>query len=308
MTDCFEIMTGAVIPHGCDAVIPIEYVRIFDHQALVSSDAKVQRLQFVRKQGSEYKKGALLIENGIRINPTHISVAASVGKCKVKIFSPRIAVIGTGDELVELNKNPKIHQSRRSNAYALEAIFLTHGFSDVRRFHIADNLIQLQKVLKKILNHYDVLVLIGGVSMGKFDLIPKVLGELGVKTLFHKVRQKPGQPLLFAQNRHGKVIFGLPGNPVSTIVCSVRYVVPYLNKICGLNAKRSTVRLASPVQQHPSLALFLPSQFNKNGQVAPVVFAGSGDYSALTQSDGFIEIPLGKGRLKKETEVQFFSW
>ncbi len=144
--------------------------------------------------------------------------------------------------------------------------------------------------------------------MGKFDFVPGVLNELKVKTLFHKVSQKPGKPLLFAQARSGKVVFGLPGNPVSTIVCAVRYVLPYLNKTCGIYNQPVSVLLATTVKQHQSLSFFLPVSFNKSGQASPVGFAGSGDYGALTKSAGFLEIPQGKGSLKKGTGVKFFSW
>jgi molybdopterin molybdotransferase len=304
---CFEIMTGGLIPKGCDVVIPIELVKIFGRSVLVSSAATIKRFQFIRKQGAEYKKGTIRLSSGTKINATHIAVAASVGKSNIKIFAPKIAVIGTGDELVELNRTPKIHQSRRSNAYALEAIFVSNGFPDVTRFHLNDNLSQLRKEIQKILKNYDVLVLSGGVSMGKFDLIPQVLRELGVKILFHKVSQKPGKPLLFGVHSKGQAVFGLPGNPVSTLVCAVRYVVPYLKKTCGQAINAPSVTLTSNVKQHPELTLFLPVKSRDGGYVL-VESKGSGDYGALTPSLGFVQIPPGKGSLKKGTGVSFYSW
>ena len=305
---CFEIMTGAVIPTGCDCVIPVEMVNIIKGRAIIKADIKINRFQFIRKQGSEYKKGTLLLKEGTEVGPTHIAVAAAVGKDKVAVYSPKIAVIDTGDELVDVNRPIKLHQTRRSNAYALEALFHCHGFRAVTKFHLSDNILKLEANITWILANYDVIVLSGGVSMGKFDFVPQVLTKLNIKNLFHKVAQRPGRPLWFGVSQSGQTVFGLPGNPVSTIVCASRYVLPHLKKSCGFKNFTPLVKLAKSIKRNPRLTLFLPVSINTSREVRLVGYAGSGDYSALTESDGFVQIARGKGVLKKGTKVRFFKW
>lgn len=305
---CFEIMTGAVIPKHCDCVIPIEQIVIHKGQAIINSDYKLSRWQYIRRQGSEYKKGTQLISSNTKIKSTHIAVAAAVGKLTVKVFSPKIAIVGTGDELVAIERIPKSHQVRQSNAMALKAICEARGFSNLTLFHLNDNRAELKKSMSRIISTYDVIILSGGVSMGKFDHIPEVLKDLGAKTVFHKVYQKPGHPLLFARTQKGKVIFGLPGNPVSTMVCAVRYVIPYLCKSCGVDINPTLVKLSQPVKQNLTITLFLPVSLNLQHIAKPILFTGSGDYGALTKSDGFVEIPHGQKSLKQGTGVDFYSW
>lgn len=305
---CFEIMTGAVLPKHCDCVIPIEQVNIHKGLAHIALTSKLTKFQFIRRQASEYKKGSHLINSGTKINNTHIALAAAVGKQKVKVFSPKIAIIGTGDEVIALEKIPKPHQVRQSNAAAVQAICETHGFDHLALFHLNDNRIELEKNLRRIISNYDVTVLSGGVSKGKFDFIPAVLNDSGAKIVFHKVYQKPGHPLLFARTQKGKAIFGLPGNPVSTMVCALRYVIPFLYRTCKAKIYPQPVKLSTAVKQHPSLTVFLPVAVKLNHIATPIRFAGSGDYGALTKSDGFVEIPNGQKNLKPGTGVDFYSW
>ncbi len=307
-TGCFEIMTGAVIPKYCDCVIPVENVKITNATASLKPDVKILKGQFIRKQASEYKKNNLLISRGTKINSTHIAVAASIGKTSLKIYSPRIAIVGTGDELIPLNKIPQAHQARRSNTYALEALLKFNGFADVKKFHLKDNLAQIKKGLKRIIGHFDVVILSGGVSMGKFDFIPRALNELKIKTLFHKVHQKPGKPFLFAKSPSGKVVFGLPGNPVSTLVCAIYYVLPFLSASCGAKNKTRWVPLACSMGRNTDLTLFVPVILDDAGLASAVKVKSSGDYNALTKSDGFVEIPNGEGIIKKGKAAKFFSW
>ncbi len=305
---CFEIMTGAVIPKNCDCVVPIEDVKIANGSATVKSQVQLTQWQFIRRQASEYKKNKLLLTDSTKINSTHIALAASVGKTFLKVFSPKIAIVGTGDELVAIEKNPQPYQARRSNAYALEALLTSHGFVDVKKFHLKDNLAQIKKHLYRVIRDFDVVILSGGVSMGKFDFIPQALNELKIKTLFHKVSQKPGKPLLFAKTSDNKTVFGLPGNPVSTLVCGVYYILPFLYKKCGAQNKTRCVKLALPIHKNPNLTLFVPVTLNADGFALPVNLSSSGNYNALSASDGFIEIPQGKGSFKKGSEAKFFSW
>lgn len=306
--NCFEIMTGAVIPRHCDCVIPVENVKITDTTASLKPDLAILKHQFIRPQGSEYKKNQLLVACPTKINSTHIAVSASAGKTQLRIFSPKIAVIDTGDELISLHEIPQAHQARRSNAYALEALLKSNGFADLKKFHLKDNLGQIKKDLKRIICHFDVVILSGGVSMGQFDFIPRVLSELNLRTLFHKVSQKPGKPFLFAKSPDGKAVFGLPGNPVSTLVCAVYYVLPFLYQCCGVQNKTFSVQLACSISRNTDLTLFVPVILDDAGLALPVEIKSSGDYNALAKSDGFIEIPQGRGIIQKGKTVKFFSW
>lgn len=304
---CFEIMTGAVVPMGCDCVIPVEAIERTGSRFSLAKNVFVSSGSFVRKRASEYKKGSLLIAKSTKLNATHIAVIASTGKTRIKVFSPKIAVIGTGDEVVPVAQAVKPHQVRRSNAAALDSLFRSHGFFRVAQFHLRDNVPQLTKSLKNILKDHDILVLSGGVSMGKFDLVPAVLANLGVKKLFHKVSEKPGNPFWFGLTKDKKPVFALPGNPVSTLVCATRYALPYLQKSCGVPVIQQKVSLAKSIKQNPRLTLFLPVNLT-DGKAECVTFAGSGDYGAISKSAGFIETPKGKGDLAKNSKVRYFSW
>lgn len=305
---CFEMMTGAVVPKNCDCVVPIEDVKIANGCATLKPQVQLAQWQFIRRQASEYKKNERLLTCGTKINSTHMALCASVGKSHLNVFSPKIALIGTGDELIPVDNKPQSHQSRRSNTYALEALLCSHGFSDVKKFHFNDNFSVIKKNLGRVLRDFDVVILSGGVSMGKFDFVPQVLNELQVKTLFHKVSQKPGKPLLFAKTHDGKAVFGLPGNPVSTLVCAVYYVLPFIYKKCGVRIKDRVVRLAKSIRQNSKLTLFVPVTFNATASALPVKLTSSGNFKALTSSEGFIEVPQGTGSLEKGKEAKFFSW
>ena len=194
----------------------------------------------VHRKGSDARKGDILLRSGCRLLPAQIAVAAAVGKSKILVSkTPAIAVVGTGDELVEINRPVKPFQVRRSNTCALAAGLALNGYTDVKRFHIRDDQKKLRAGLKKILAKHDVVILSGGVSMGKLDFVPRVLRTTGrERCCSTKVRQRPGGPLLFGKTSDGsrlpegreKPVFGLPGNPVSTQMCFYRYVLPYLNR------------------------------------------------------------------------------
>lgn len=302
-----EVMTGAVLPKGCDCVIPVENIEIDGRIARLREGFKISRWLNIHPRGTEYKRGAILLRKGCRLLSAQIAVAASVGKPEVRVSrSPSIAVVGTGDELVEVGKPIAPFQIRQSNAYALECAFQMHGYRDVRRFHLKDDKEKLRLRLKDVLQKFDVVVLSGGVSMGKFDFVPEVLERLRVKVLFHKVKQRPGKPFWFGKSRDGKPVFALPGNPVSTLISAYRYILPYLNQSSGLDTTAAEFAvLEEDVEVKTPLTSFLPVKiaYHPDGRLAasPVHTHGSGDYASLAQSDGFVELkedtPLA-GRLR----------
>lgn len=311
---CFRIMTGAVVPQGCDCVIPVEYVRLQGNRAAVSLEEPVVRGQNIRPKGSDHAKGALLLTSGCRLSPVHIAAAASVGKSKIKVsIKPKVAVIATGDELVDIDL-PKIqpYQIRKSNSYALDATFKQTGLCEPQMFHLKDEPKLLLKEIGKILSKFDVVVLSGGVSMGEFDYVPRVLNELGVRLLFHKVAQKPGKPFWFGKSKTGQAVFALPGNPVSTQICAYRYVVPFLTKAAGLPNAQRHVALEEDIRIKSELAHFVPVRIKEDGKgmtlAAQVSTGGSGDYASLALADGFVELEASGQSFLKGALVPFFTW
>jgi len=213
-TSCIEVMTGAMMPAGCDSVVPVEQIAILEGEAELAADVTVEPWQNVHRRGTDTRQGTLLVSNGVRLRAPEIAIAASAGMARIRVSSqPMLAVISTGNELIEPGEPILPHQVRRSNAYAIVAALRQQGFQRVADDHIVDDAPELKRRLKFHLETHDVLVLSGGVSMGKLDLVPKVLDELGVHTVFHKVAQRPGKPMWFGVASSGAAVFALPGNP-----------------------------------------------------------------------------------------------
>jgi len=225
--NCIEVMTGAVCPSYADTIIKYEEVTIKDGVAIIDNDVEVKANQHVHPQASDRKVKDVLIKKGTPITAAEIGVLATVGKSKVLVQKRlQVAIIATGDELVEIDKTPLPHQIRKSNVYNLQAHLSSKGFPS-HIFHIVDDKNKLRKSLEKILKNHEVVVLSGGVSKGKLDFVPEILAELGVEKQFHFVKQRPGKPFWFGTYTNG-VVFALPGNPNSTFVGLNRYVLPFL--------------------------------------------------------------------------------
>ena len=217
------------------------------------------------------------------------------------VFSnPVTAVISTGDELIDVAQPPLPHQIRKSNSYALAAaIAESGGKADV--FHLVDDEQVLKEKLATIIKNYELIVLSGGVSKGKFDFVPQVLESLGVKKLFHQVSQRPGKPMWFGRSEKNTV-FALPGNPVSTFMCFYRYVKPWLSKSLGHKPKMQSAILAVDFTFSPSLTYFLQVKIeNVQGKLMayPAMGGGSGDFANLKEVDGFLELPLERSEFHK---------
>ena len=312
--DCIEVMTGAVLPAGCDSVVPVEQLTIADGQAQLAPDARIEPWQNVHRRGSDTRQGTLLLRAGQRLRAPEIAIAASAGMARVRVASqPMLAVISTGNELIEPGEPVLAHQVRRSNAYAIVSALREHGFQRVADDHIRDDAGELRERLRFHLETHDVLVLSGGVSMGRFDLVTKVLGELGVRTIFHKVAQRPGKPLWFGVANSGAAVFGLPGNPVSTLVCLARYVLPALRGSLGQSPERAQrLALGAPVTVTPALTYFLPVRLEPDDWgrdwAVPAPTNGSGDFTALAGTDGFIELPPGPNTYAKGFVTRLYRW
>jgi molybdopterin molybdotransferase len=310
---CIQIMTGAVVPDGCDCVVPVEHIVIKEQTAIVSP-VLIQRGQFIRYRGADLKKGQLVLKAGSRLLPPVIATAASFGRSQLKVSAkPKMAIISTGDELVDVtHPNIKPYQTRTSNSYALDAMLSSTGLCETELFHFVDDRKVLLNGIKKILTKFDIVILSGGVSMGKFDFVPQVLHQLGVEVLFHKVAQKPGKPFWFGKNKKNKIVFALPGNPVSTQICGYRYLMPYLHKAIGLPYNRPWSILTEEVKTNFDLTSFVPVKISSTPQaslnVTPVKTGGSGDYGSLALADGFIELEAGHKMFPKGSVAPFYGW
>lgn len=292
-----EVTTGAMMPRGSDCVIPLEEYDLEAGVASLKDQVSGEPYRNVQRRGSDSQPGVPMLKSGMRLGAPEVAVVASAGLALVAVScQPGFMVISTGDELVEPGEPIAEHQIRRSNAHALVAALREHGFGKVADDHILDSEGMLQDRLARHLNERDVLILSGGVSKGKFDFVPKVLKSLHVDEVFHQIAQRPGMPMWFGIGPRGQAVFGLPGNPVSTLICLIRYVVPAMNAAMGMRAAATEpIALGAPIKRGRPVASFVPVsiQYDAHGarSALPRFPNGSGDFLTLAGTDGFIELP-----------------
>ena len=309
-----EIMTGASLPIGVDCIVPVERISVSNDIAMFEADYEARQNQFIHRRGSDHTKGTKLLSSGKRVSPMDVAIINSCGLTDVDVSkSPRIRVISTGNELVAAGEPVEPHQIRMSNGPAVIAMLQQHGYNDCEHDHVVDELDLLREKIGGHLDNSDVLVLSGGVSMGKADYIPQVLGELGVEVVFHKISQRPGKPMWFGVGAKGQAVFALPGNPVSTLVCCRHYVIPALNAASGEREHPPEfASLAQAFTFKPQLTCFLPVRLisSVGGQLLamPVHTNTSGDFAALTGTDGYIELPLEEADFSAGTAAQLHRW
>ena len=312
--NCIEIMTGASLPKGSDCIIPVERLTVTDGSAVIEANYVAKEQQFIHAQASDHAKGAELLMPGARIAPMDIAVIASCGLTDIEVArSPIIRVISTGNELVPAGEPIGPQQIRMSNGPAIIAMLGQHGYTSCEHDHIRDDPALLEQRIGMHLDDADMLVLSGGVSMGKADYLPQVLAELGVAMVFHRISQRPGKPMWFGIGPTGQAVFALPGNPVSTLICGRQYVIPALNAACGLReAPPEFASLTQHVTFKPRLTCFLPvrSVSNVGGQVLamPVHTNTSGDFASLSGTDGYIELPLEETDFPAGTAARLVRW
>jgi len=311
---CVEIMTGAALPADADTVIPVERIDTADGGASLETGYAPQARQFVHPRGSDHKADALLLEPGHRIGPTEMAVLTVSGKPTVRIAQwPKVAVISTGNELVAVGEAMEAFQIRSSNDYALAAALAQRGCPTPTRAHLPDDPDTLRAAIARLHDEHEVLVLSGGVSMGKYDYVPQIMTELDVKLVFYKVLQRPGLPMWFGISAAGKPVFALPGNPVSSLVCLIRYVCPGLLQAMGaLPSPPMTVRLAEAVTFQADLTWFLPVKLavSDTGELLaqPSPTNTSGDFIGLAGTDGVVELPRGRDEFPAGFTAPLYRW
>ena len=311
---CIEIMTGATLPDGADSIVPVERVEVVGGKAVLEDGYAIEERQFVHPRASDYAEGTELLAPGRRISPMDIAVIASAGQAEVKTTrSPVIRIVSTGDELVPAGQPIAAHQVRQSNGPAIVAMLASHGYRNTQHDHIVDERRILEERIAAHIEAADVIVLSGGVSMGKADYVPEVLAKLGVEIVFHKVSQRPGRPMWFGMVPGGKAVFALPGNPVSALVCCRQYVIPALNRASGMAAPLPEfASLAGDVRFEPDLTCFQPVKLVSNAAAQvlamPVKTNTSGDFAALSGTDGYAELPQDKSFFPTGTTVRLYRW
>jgi molybdopterin molybdotransferase len=311
---CAEVMTGAVLPRNADCVIPVERLLRVGERAELLETAQASVGQFIHPRGSDRKKASPLLRPGTRLTPPEIAIVASAGLASIKTAKlPHVAIVSTGDELVGVDDAIEDFQIRSSNDRAIEACLVRHHAAEVSRSQLNDEHGKMLDAIRDLHAKHDVLILSGGVSMGQFDFVPSVLEELGVELVFHKIEQRPGRPMLFGVSRDKKPVFALPGNPVSTMVCLRRYVVPALLQALGLKTERpELVFLADNVEFSADLTYFCPVVVNwaNDGRAIaePRPTNTSGDFVSLAGTDGFVELPRGQDQFERGRVVRLFRW
>ncbi|MDG1320939.1 MAG: molybdopterin molybdotransferase MoeA [Polaribacter sp.] len=310
--NCMEVMTGSVLPDNTNTVIRYEDITIKNGIAMVHVDS-LQKGQNIHEKGKDRKVGDLLIAKNTKIAAAEIGVLATVGKSFVKVAKhPKIMIVSTGDELVDVEKIPRDHQIRRSNIFTLVSLLERLNISS-ETAHITDDKPILKSKIKTYLKDYDVLLFSGAVSRGKFDFLPEVFDELGVEKLFHKVAQRPGKPFWFGStkntdllakqpNNKNTIVFGFPGNPISTFVNCLAYFYPWYYKSVGLDYEQETAILSSTVSFKPNLTYFLQVKLSSRfGHLVatPVLGNGSGDLASMIHADAFIQLPQGQTVFEK---------
>jgi molybdopterin molybdotransferase len=301
-TDCLEIMTGAVLPETADTVIRYEDLEITNGAAKVLTK-ELKKGQNIHFQGKDNKRGEIVATANQVITPALINVAASVGASELKVKSlPRVVVLSTGDELVEVSENPAPYQIRKSNSHTIKAVLQQYKI-DAALLHLPDDPETIKTQLQQCLQQYDVILLSGGISKGKFDFVPQVLAELQVEKLFQHVQQRPGKPFWFGKHPDGVLVFAFPGNPVSTFMCLYRYFLPWLQTSVGIKLKPIFARLNTDFTFKPELQYFLQVKLNLNEEAQlvaePVEGNGSGDLTNLLEAEAFLELPAEVINFKK---------
>jgi molybdopterin molybdotransferase len=304
--EAVEIMTGAAVPSEADAVVMVEHVQCNDDKLHV--ERSVKRGENVVLRGAEAKAGQELLSRGTRIGPAQIAMLAAAGKATLAVYKrPSVAVLATGDELVEIDQTPGPHQIRNSNSYSLEAKVAYYGGEPVRLPIAPDEERKLITLISAALESSQMLLLSGGVSMGKFDLVEACLAKLGARFFFTGAEIQPGRPVVFGElQANGRKIpfFGLPGNPVSVMVTFDLFAKPVLQALAGARAERlatTKARLRAGLKIKTGLTRFLPATLSGgvfDPQVVAVPWKGSGDMLAMAQANCYLVVPPDREQLE----------
>ncbi|MBI88735.1 MAG: molybdopterin molybdenumtransferase MoeA [Candidatus Marinimicrobia bacterium] len=307
--ECVQCMTGAIIPEGADSVVMVEDTSGFSDSKIVKVMIETYPGKHIRMKGEEVNKGDILINRGTTITTNELGVFATFGYGKLNVSKrPKISIFGTGDELVDPGQKLKEGQIYNSNLYVFSDLTEKAGAEVINRDVIKDDETSLKLFLKEALLHSDVIISSGGVSMGRYDYVRKVFIELGVKEHFWKVAQKPGKPLFFG-TKDNKLIFGLPGNPVSSFIGYMEWVWPVLKHMLGEQQKNNLIGVLDqpfPLEKAKHRFLFGKVK-NKNGKLicSPTNLVGSHMLSSALDANCILNSSPGTGSLDVGKTINF---
>ena len=306
---CVQIMTGAIMPEGVDTVIRYEDITIA-HEVVTISEEAIKPKQNIHFKGVDKKQGDVILSKGKLLGAPEMNIAAAVGKNKLEVLiPPKAMIITTGDELVGIHEKPEAHQIRRSGNYGVRALIENWGV-ETEMLHLSDDKKFMADALSVVIKNYQLVILTGGVSKGKFDYLPEVLEDLGVKKHFHKVKQRPGKPFWFGKAENGTTVFALPGNPVSSFMCAAVYIRHWLSESLNIQNRQSFAVLTEHVNFPKPFTYFMECQtaFNNNGQLEAIPSRGngSGDFANMVDADGFIVLPAQLDTFEKGPGLPFY--
>jgi molybdopterin molybdotransferase len=307
--EAIAIMTGAPVPEGADAVQAVEQVEIMDGGRKVRILKPASEKENIAPRGSEARAGKVVLAAGHRVGPAEMAVMATFGYCDVKVYErPRVAIFATGDELVEVDRAPQPGQIRNSNAYCLASQLRLMGLEADYLGIVRDDLEELRRKMLLGLER-DVLIITGGVSMGEYDFVRQVFQDLGLEILFSKVAIKPGKPTVFARKSE-KLVFGLPGNPISALITFECFVRPALGRLCGMTAPelpRMRGELLADMRQSPGRTAFMPAWVlwqDDGWKVEPLSWKSSADIIGFTGANATFIFPKNRDLLRRGENVE----
>lgn len=298
--ETWEIMTGAAIPAGADAVVMLEHVLENNGSIQLAADRSIKAGDNITPQGAEARAGDEILPAGTRLTAAHIAAAAACGAAQLEIFRrPRVAILATGDELVPVEVAPGAGQIRNSNTPMLAALVTQAGGEPLEFPAIADTPEAISTALSEAA-HADMILLSGGVSAGKFDLVEPALLARGAKFHFTGARIQPGKPVVFGEMKTQQIL-GLPGNPISSAATFLLFAAPVLRALSGEKAIAPHFAFARAMRNlhgKPTLTRFIPAHFAGNPpEAAPTGWQGSGDVAALARANCFLIVPEGTAEI-----------
>lgn len=311
--EAVEIMTGAAVPEGATAVAMVEHVEHRDEAMRLMLGRRLAAGENIVPRGAEARAGDMLVDAGTRLGPGQIAAAAAAGYAEVEAYArTRVAILSTGDELVEVEEKPKLAEIRNSNSYSLAAQVSAMGAEAVRLPLVKDELDATEQAIRAALA-CDLVVITGGVSMGKFDFVEQALERIGAETVFTGARIQPGKPVVFGRAPHGhekKYFLGLPGNPVSTMVTFALFASPLVAALGGETdahwPRWTRGKLTAEARGKEGLTRFVPVTVSgsiEGVKVTPRVWQGSGDVASAARADGYAVVPEDVDRMPAGADV-----
>lgn len=298
-----KVFTGGPVPDGADTVVQKEWVTVNGNAIRVNTEKEIQPGDHIRMPGFEISKGVVAIPKGTQIHAMHIGFMASLGVTEIPVIrKPSVAIVITGNELVQPGAALLFGQVYESNSFGLKACLRQLHITDITVSYTKDTLAETEAAIVQALAAHDLVLITGGVSVGDYDHVAQACAGAGIARQFHGIKQRPGKPLYFGTTEN-KWVFGLPGNPASVLSCFYQYVRPLLNGLSGVaSAKPVTAALAAPFEKKPALGFFLKG-YCEDGTVTVLQAQASFQLRAFVQANCWIELEEEEHHFAKGTQV-----